>query len=139
MIKVMVSGKFDPPHEGHIEHILKASKLGDFLIVIVQSDEAIIKERKLNVPLWARLALMKGLLMYYHINGDAFMGLDVDGKSVKSLQHFRPNIYAKGGDRTPDNMPKEEIEVCRLLGIEFRFGIGDQLNASSRMEIKKEG
>ena len=138
MIKVMASGKFDPPHEGHIDHLLKASKLGDFLIVVVQPDEAVLKERQLNLPLWARLVLIKGLLMYYHINGDAFMGIDTDGKSTKSLQHFRPNIYAKGGDRTPDNMPKEEIDVCKSLGIDFRFGIGDQLNAISRMEVKKE-
>ena len=137
MIKVMVSGKFDPPHEGHIEHILKASKLGDFLIVIVQPDEAVLKERKLNIPLWARLALVKGLLLYYNINGDAFMGLDADGKSTESLRHFKPDVYAKGGDRTPDNMPAEEIKICKELGIEFRFGIGDQLNQSSKMEVKR--
>ena len=139
MITVLVSGKFDPLHEGHIKHIQKASKLGDYLVVIVQTDESVksIKGGELNIPLWARCATVNGILKVFHINGNAFPGLDRDGKSTESLKHFRPDIYAKGGDRTPDNMPIEEIAVCKQLGIEFRFGIGDQLNASSKMEIKE--
>ena len=36
---VIVSGGFDPIHSGHIEHFKEAKKLGDILIVGLNSDE----------------------------------------------------------------------------------------------------
>lgn len=135
---VMCSGKFDPLHEGHIRHLQEASKLGDYLIVIVQPDEGVRATKEtLNIPLWARLDIVKGILLQYRMRGDAYTGLDQDGKSTQSLIHFKPDIYAKGGDRTPDRMPPEEIQICKELGIEFRFGVGGQLNQSSKMEVIK--
>ena len=44
----IVSGGFDPIHEGHIEMIKDASKLSDGVIVLVNSDEW-LKRKKGNV------------------------------------------------------------------------------------------
>ena len=139
MIRVMVSGKFDPPHEGHIDHILKASRLGDWLIVVTHTDEAVERVKGYcNVPLWARMVLLKGILLYYRIQGDVYVAIDKDGRSIESLSHFKPDIFAKGGDRTEPNLPTEEIAVARRIDCEIKYGIGDLLNASSRMELDKE-
>lgn len=133
-MRVMVSGKFDPPHEGHIDHIRKASKLGDFLIVVVQPDVGVIKAKgHCNIAFWARKALMEGLRRVYSIQGEVVIGADLDGKSLESLRYFKPAIFAKGGDRTPDNMPEDERRLCEKLGIEIVYGIGDLLNSSSSM------
>jgi len=138
MIRVMVSGKFDPPHEGHIDHIIKASKLGDEVIIIAQPDSYIIKEKgKCNLSYWARYILLKGILLVYGIKGDVYIGLDRDGRSTESLKHFRPHIYAKGGDRTPGTLPKEEEQICKQIGCEIIYGIGDLLGASSEMEVEE--
>ena len=37
-IKVAASGYFNPLHKGHVEYLEKAKELGDYLIVIVNSD-----------------------------------------------------------------------------------------------------
>lgn len=137
--RVMVCGKFDPPHEGHIDHIVKASKLGDYLIVVAQPDIGITRKKGFcNISFWARRVLLKGILLYYGIKGDVHMGIDEDGGSVESLKYFKPDIFAKGGDRTPDNMPLDEINVCEEIGCEIIYGIGDQLNSSSKMKMDKE-
>ena len=134
---VMVAGKFDPLHDGHIEHIRLASKLADYTLVSVQSDESVKNTKGLvNIPLWARIATASGILKHYQIEGGVVSSEDEDGLSVLSLMRFKPDIFAKGGDRTPDNMPQEETEVCKELGIEIIYGVGRQLNASSKMVMK---
>ena len=40
----------------------------------------------------------------------------------KSLEFYKPDIFAKGGDRLPDNIP--EYSICERLGIEMKFNIG---------------
>jgi D-beta-D-heptose 7-phosphate kinase/D-beta-D-heptose 1-phosphate adenosyltransferase len=40
------------------------------------------------------------------------------------LEELKPDIFAKGGDRTLENLPKSEIEVCRKLGIKIVFEVG---------------
>jgi len=129
---VLVSGKFDPPHQGHIDHILKASKLAERILVVAQSDEGVIsKKGKCYIPCWARMILLEGILYHYNLDGKVVEGVDPDGGSCNSLRLYRPNIFAKGGDRTIYNMPKDELELCKSLGIELVFGVGDLLNSSS--------
>ena len=42
---VIVSGGFDPIHSGHIQYLLEAKKLGDILIVALNSDEWLIEKK----------------------------------------------------------------------------------------------
>lgn len=135
----MVAGKFDPPHDGHIEHILKASALGDRLVIITHTDEVLdrIKPKGHQVALWARMALLRGILELYNINGEVRLSIDDDGTVTKTLRFFHPGIFAKGGDRTPNNMPSEEVEACKDIGCRIVYGIGTQFNSSSKIEINK--
>ena len=135
----MIAGKFDPIHDGHIDHILKASALGDYLIVTTHTDDIVRKLKgRCEVPLWARMVLLKGILSLYHISGEVRLSIDEDGKSVRTLEMLHPEVFAKGGDRTPDNMPAEELEVCGRLGIKVIYGVGEPLNKSSGIKIHKE-
>jgi cytidyltransferase-like protein len=43
---VVVSGGFDPLHSGHIAYFKSARKLGDKLIVALNSDEWLIAKKK---------------------------------------------------------------------------------------------
>jgi len=41
-----------------------------------------------------------------------------------ALRKVKPHIFAKGGDRTPENMPTSEVELCKRLGIKIIYGVG---------------
>jgi len=136
MIKVAVGGGFDPLHQGHILHILKASMLGDYIYVLVGSDDDMIRKKgKCNIPLAWRVYIIKAVLSYLNIKGEVVPSLDNDGSSVETLRMLRPSIWAKGGDRTPDNMLQSEIDVCKEIGCEIIYGVGQQLNESSKMKL----
>ena len=45
-IIVLVTGGFDPLHSGHIKYFISAKKLGDYLIVGINSDSWLIKKGK---------------------------------------------------------------------------------------------
>ncbi len=42
---------------------------------------------------------------------------------------LKPDIFAKGGDRTIDNIPEKEI--CEKFGIKMVFGVGGEKVQSS--------
>ena len=42
---VLISGGFDPIHSGHLKYIEEAKKLGDKLVVALNSDEWLIKKK----------------------------------------------------------------------------------------------
>jgi len=44
-VVVAVSGAFDPIHVGHIRYIQEATKLGDKLVVILNSDEFLMRKK----------------------------------------------------------------------------------------------
>jgi len=124
---VAIAGGFDPLHRGHIDHIKKAAELGR-LTVIVQSDE-ILKRKKgyFLLPLEDRMAVVSS------IKGVSIVtpNIDKDGTCAETLKLVKPEIFAKGGDRTPDNMPQNEKETCKEIGCEIIYGVGDLLNSSS--------
>ncbi len=131
---VLVAGKFDPLHDGHIDHILKASVFG-YLYVITHTDDVLdkIKPKGHQVPLWARLLILKSLLLYCNIKGEVGIAVDNDGTVAKTLALYHPDFFVKGGDRVMSNMPESEIAVCRDNGIQIIYGVGDLLNSSSGM------
>lgn len=142
MKKVVIVGKWDPIHEGHIEHIREAAKLGDYLYIIVHPDHVIrkIKDGQLEIPRWARVDLLRGLMRLYRIPGEVKLSSDADGLCSKTLREIKPNIFAKGGPYNPDNLPEKEIKVCREIDCEIVYGVGgfDKKNNSSQMNVNKE-
>jgi cytidyltransferase-like protein len=128
MIKVMVCGGFDPIHSGHLEHIRLAKELGDYLVVAVNPDIDMIRKKSYCfLPLKERLEIVKSLKWV----DEVIEVIDTDGTCVRTLESVSPDIFAKGGDRTPSNMPANEIEVCMKLGIRITYGVGRRLNSSS--------
>ena len=136
MIRVAIAGGFDPFHEGHYDHLIKASKLGDYLIVLVSNDADMIRKKgKCNIPIWFRIFTIEAIMLKGGIQGEVIETFDEDGTQAETLRIVRPDIFAKGGDRTPDNMPLEEIRVCEQIGCRIAYGVGDKGNSSSGMEI----
>jgi bifunctional ADP-heptose synthase (sugar kinase/adenylyltransferase) len=60
---------------------------------------------------------------------EVFLSIDQDRSVCKSIEYLKPHIFAKGGDRTSDEIP--ESKVCREYGIEIIDGLGDKIRSSS--------
>ena len=144
---IAISGHFDPFHEGHLDHMIKASMLGDFLMVIVNTDEAIVRKRTksgvqgaVNSNIYWRMELIRTLMKGLNIRGMVVPAVDKDETVAASLEYYHPHVFAKGGDRSLSNspIPDAEILTCHRLGIEIAYGIGGKLNSSSTMSVKKE-
>ena len=104
---VIVSGGFDPIHSGHIEHFKEAKKLGDILIVGLNSDEWLTRKKgKPFMPIEERMAVIRELRMV-----DSAVAFNDDNNSSidlinKALVLFDDVLFANGGDRTQDNIPE---------------------------------
>ena len=135
---VIVSGGFDPLHEGHINYLQEANALGDVLIVALNSDEWLIRKKgNFFLNFEQRNAIIKSLTVVNSvINFDDSDNTAIDAiNKVKNLFIFDNKlkiIFANGGDRVEDNVP--EIEYFKQdNSVEFMFEVGgaNKINSSS--------
>ena len=128
---VAVSGYFDPVRKGHIEYFKLAKRLGDKLLVILNSDaQAVLKKGKSFMSEDERKAIVESLSMV----DEVFVSIDKDRSVCESLRKISPDVFANGGDRFNGEIP--EFGVCKELGIEIVDGLGDKIQSSSDL-IKK--
>ncbi len=139
---VVISGFFNPLHIGHIDYISAARNLGDFLIVIVNSDKQV--GIKGSVPFMNqddRLTIIR------NIKGvdRAVIAIDEDGsvcqtirEEFKRLQNdpfFEDMVFANGGDRKKGGVPEDVLE--EEFGIKMIYNAGGEKTQSSSKLIKK--
>ena len=130
---VATSGYFDPLHVGHLECLELAKKLGDKLIVIINSDlQATLKKGKSFMNEQDRLKIVSALKCV----DEVFLSIDKDKSQCKSLRYLKPNIFAKGGDRISSEIP--ESKVCKELNIKIIDGLGEKIRSSSKLTGIKE-
>jgi cytidyltransferase-like protein len=130
---VLVTGGFDPLHSGHIEYFKAARKLGNILVVGVNSDDWLTRKKgQPFMPLNERMAIIDALQpVTYCISFD-----DADNSAkgaIRKVRELFPDqtiVFANGGDRTKENIPEMDIVDDKL---EFAFGVGgeNKMNSSS--------
>ncbi len=123
---VATSGYFDPLHVGHLECLEMAAKLGDKLVVIVNSDlQAKLKKGESFMKEDDRIKIVSALKCV----DEVFLSIDKDKSQCESLRCINPDIFAKGGDRMSNEIP--ESKLCKELGIEIVDGLGKKIRSSS--------
>ena len=133
MKKVAVSGYFDPLHVGHLEYLKLAKSLGDYLIVIVNSNsQCKIKKGRPFMDENDRLEIVRNLKMV----DEVFLSIDQDKTVCKSLEKIRPDIFANGGDRSTDEVP--ETVICNKYKIKMIDGLGEKIRSSSDLTGLKQ-
>ena len=103
-------------------------------MVSIHRDECCVKKKGYCfMPLEDRLAIIEALRFVDEV---IVCGSSCDLTTCEALQTVKPQIFAKGGDRTPDNMPKSEVELCEKLGIKIVYGVGGGKVQSSSWLVK---
>ena len=128
MVRVCISGYFDPLHVGHLEYICQAKKLGDTLVVIVNSDhQAALKKGKSFMPQDERVEILKALRDV----DEVVLSIDTDRTVRETLKALdpKPDLFCNGGDQTNASIP--EAEICDALGISLVDGLGAKIQSSS--------
>jgi D-beta-D-heptose 7-phosphate kinase/D-beta-D-heptose 1-phosphate adenosyltransferase len=108
---VATGGCFDLLHAGHVATLRAARRLGDCLVVCLNSDASVRRlkgESRPLVPAEDRARVL-GALEFV----DAVLVFDED-TPVEAIRLLRPDIWAKGGDYAPDDLP--EAAVLREWG-----------------------
>lgn len=136
---VAVSGGFDPLNGlGHLSHIQEAKKLGGKLVVILNRDDQLIaKGNKKNGTFYPSISDRAAIIRELKSVDEVVICIDQDGTVAETLKMVRPQIFAKGGDRTPGNMPEKELQACKDIGCEIVYNVGDQKKTSSSELVRR--
>ena len=128
---VLANGCFDILHVGHVRYLEGARKLGDTLVVAINSDRSVRALKGPGRPILnenERTILVSALRCVDHV-------VVFDEPDVRRvLEVLRPSIHAKGTDYTEDSVP--EREHVRSYGGQVRI-TGDPKDHSTRDVIRK--
>jgi len=131
---VIVSGYFNPIHEGHIEYLNRSKALGDFLFVIVNNDyQRSLKGSKPFMTEEQRRIVLKNIKavddVIISIDENKFVDKTIELIVKEIGNKFDKIIFTNGGDQTAETIG--EGKICEKLGIEMVFGLGDKIQSSS--------
>jgi len=127
----MVGGCFDVLHYGHIYLLEQAKKLGDRLIVAINSDASVKKLKGSKRPVFPASVRKKQLLALKAVDEVVIF----KGSSPKALlARLKPNVFVKGKEYK--NKPLLEQKVCDKLNIEIIFIDDSKYNYSTSKLIK---
>lgn len=131
MSRVVTSGYFNPLHKGHLALFREAKKLGDELIVIINNDEQVkLKGSKTFMDQNERAEIVSAIKYVDKV----IVSIDFDSTVCKTLEALKPDVFAKGGDSTFENIP--EFKTCEEMGCRVYIDVGGKKIQSSS-ELKK--
>ena len=130
-VVVFTNGCFDLLHVGHIRSLQEAARLGDILIVGLNSDSSVRALKGEGRPLLNEAS--RGDLIA-SIRGVDFVCFFDEPSADRVLGELQPDVHAKGTDYTRENVPERET----VLSYGGRVAItGDPKNHSSKDLIRE--
>lgn len=103
---VFTNGCFDLFHVGHARYLREAAKLGDILIVGVNSDASVKRLKGEQRPIISENERMELLASLEFVSYVIMFGEDTPYNVIKEIQ---PDIIAKGGDYKPEEVVGKDI------------------------------
>lgn len=103
---VLANGCFDLLHVGHIRYLEAARKLGDILVVGINSDEQVKGLKGANRPLMPENERAEIVAALRFVDLVTVFGEPTVSELIRAI---RPDIHAKGTDYTEETVPEREI------------------------------
>ena len=110
---VVTNGCFDLLHIGHVTYLESARKLGDMLLVGLNSDASVRQLKGAGRPVndeSDRAGVLAGL------ESVSAVCIFNEKTALKFLREVSPDVYAKGGDYTLDTLDQEERRAVEQAG-----------------------
>ena len=132
---VFTNGVFDILHAGHLDYLKRSKKLGDILIVGVNTDESAKAIKGPDRPFNSeedRAALLAGLECVDYV------ALFSEGTPINMISSVRPDLLVKGADYSADEVVGKAVVESyggRVELIPFKEGF----STSSLIEKIKSG
>jgi D-glycero-beta-D-manno-heptose 1-phosphate adenylyltransferase len=114
---VLTNGCFDLLHVGHVRYLEEARRLGDLLVVAVNSDQSVRSLKGEGRPLNSaadRAEILAALACVDYVT------IFSAPRVTAVIEALRPAIYVKGGDYTADSLNPEEVAALKKVGAEIR-------------------
>lgn len=103
---VATGGCFDLLHAGHARTLAAARSMGDCLIVCLNSDESVRRLKGAHRPIVSVEDRAELLLALECVDAVVVFGEDTP---EACLSEIRPDIWVKGGDYTPEELPEARL------------------------------
>jgi len=115
-IIVTTNGSFDILHYAHVNLLEKAKNEGDVLIVLLNSDASVKRNKGKNRPI---IPENERAGMLASLESVDYVVLFDEDKPLRLIEKIKPNKHVKGGTFIPERI-KEEKDLLAQWGGEFK-------------------
>lgn len=115
---VFTNGCFDLLHVGHVRYLTAARKLGDALAVALNSDASVSALKGPDRPVNTEADRAEIMAALECVD---FVTVFYTERVTDLIERVRPDIYAKGGDYTPESLDPGERGALEKTGAEIRI------------------
>lgn len=113
---IFTNGCFDLIHVGHLRTFNEAKKMGDLLVVGINSDRSVKALKGETRPLISeqeRAELISALKPVDYVI------IFNEMNASRLLDTIKPDVYVKGGDYTLDNLPEKDSIIRSKIEVKF--------------------
>jgi len=103
---VFTNGCFDILHLGHVRYLKEAKKLGDILVVGLNSDSSVRKLKGFNRPYVSELERAEILASLECVD---YVVIFSETRPDSLIKLIRPDIHVKGGDYSVNELPERHL------------------------------
>ncbi|MBU0686750.1 MAG: D-glycero-beta-D-manno-heptose-7-phosphate kinase [Candidatus Margulisbacteria bacterium] len=103
---VFTNGCFDLLHLGHVRYLKEAKKLGDILIIGLNSDASVKKLKGAGRPYTGQLERAEILAALEPVD---YVTIFAESTPLELLKVVKPHVHVKGGDYQKGNLPEAKI------------------------------
>ncbi|MDG2292097.1 MAG: adenylyltransferase/cytidyltransferase family protein, partial [Phycisphaerales bacterium] len=128
---VLTNGCFDVVHAGHVAYLREAANLGDVLVVGVNVDDEVAKQKGPDRPVYPLKQRLEILAEFRCID---YLVSFPEPTAHELIRAVMPDVYVKGGDYRPEEI--NEHDIVMELNLDLRV-LGHRPGLSSTSVIER--
>jgi D-beta-D-heptose 7-phosphate kinase/D-beta-D-heptose 1-phosphate adenosyltransferase len=129
---VWTNGCFDILHKGHVRYLAESKKLGDFLVVGLNSDKSVKELKGKDRPIMSQEDRAEILSSLEYVD---YVIIFQEKTARNCLSTLEPDIYVKGGDYNLEKMDQGERKIIESYNGKIKFiDVGSEDSSSKYIQ-----